>query len=71
MIDPNHPRLSIVRQFQLISMARSSHYYVGKGETPLNLALIRLIDAQYLRTPWYGSPDGASLASWVASGFVD
>ena len=55
MIDPNHPRLSIVRQCQLISIARSSHYYIGRGETPLNLALMRLIDTQYLLTPWYGS----------------
>ena len=55
MIEPDHPRLSIVRQCQLVSIARSSHYYVGKGESPLNLALMRLIDEQYLRTPWYGS----------------
>ena len=25
------------------------------GETPLNLELMRLIDAQFLETPWYGS----------------
>ena len=29
MIEPNHARLSIVRQCQLISIARSAHYYVG------------------------------------------
>ena len=55
MIEANHPRLSIVRQCQLVSIARSSHYYVGQGESSQNLALMRLIDAQYLRTPWYGS----------------
>ena len=55
VIGTNHPRLSIVRQCQLVGIARSSHYYVGKGESPLNLALMRLIDEQYLRTPWYGS----------------
>jgi putative transposase len=55
MIEANHPRLSIVRQCQLVSIARSSHYYVGKGESPLTLSLMRLIDEQYLRTPWYGS----------------
>ena len=36
-------------------IARSSHYYAGQGESSQNLALMRLIDAQYLRTPWYGS----------------
>ena len=55
MIEANHPRLSIVRQCQLVSIVRSSHYYVGQGESSQNLALMRLIDAQYLRTPWYGS----------------
>ena len=55
MIDPTHPRLSIVRQCELVSIARSSYYYVGKGESPKNLALMRLIDAQYLKTPWYGA----------------
>ena len=55
VIDPDHPRFSIVRQCELVSIARSSHYYVGKGERPLNLKRMRLIDAQYLSTPWYGS----------------
>ena len=55
MITPDHPRLSIVRQCELVSIARSSHYYVGKGESPLNLKLMRLIDEQYLSTPWYGA----------------
>ena len=37
MIDPNHPRLSIVRQCELVTISRSSFYYEGKGESPLNL----------------------------------
>ena len=55
MIDPGHGRLGIVRQCALVSISRSSFYYEGKGESPLNLELMRLIDAQYLETPWYGS----------------
>jgi len=35
-------------------MARR-YYAPSKGESPLNLALMRLIDAQFLETPWYGS----------------
>ena len=31
MIEPDHSRLSIVRQCQLVSIARSSHYYAGKA----------------------------------------
>ncbi len=55
MIDPGHGRLSIARQCNLVSISRSSYYYEGKGESPLNLKLMRLIDQQFLATPWYGS----------------
>ena len=38
-------------------MARSSAYYTPiTGESPENLALMRLIDRQYLETPFYGAP---------------
>jgi len=55
MIAPGHGRLSIARQCALVSISRSSFYYEGKGESPLNLKLMRLIDEQFLETPWYGS----------------
>jgi putative transposase len=55
MIEPEHPRLSIVRQCELVSMSRSSYYEQVHDETPLNLTLMRLIDEQFLQTPWYGS----------------
>ena len=55
MIDPGHGRLSIARQCSLVSISRSSFYYEGKGESRLNLNLMRLIDEQFLETPWYGS----------------
>lgn len=55
MIDPSHPRLSIQRQGALVSISRSGFYYQPAGETPLNLALMRLLDEQFLETPWYGS----------------
>ena len=55
MVDPTHARLSIVRQCRLVSVARSSFYYEGTGESPLNLRLMRVIDEQFLETPFYGS----------------
>ena len=55
MIDPDHPELSFVRQCELVSISRSGFYYQPAGETPLNLELMRLIDRQFLETPWYGS----------------
>ena len=55
MIEPDHPQLSVVRQCELVSISRSGFYHRSAGETPLNLELMRLIDAQFLETPWYGS----------------
>ena len=55
MVEPEHPRLSIVRQCELVSISRSGFYDRSAGETPLNLALMRLVDAQFLEMPWYGS----------------
>ena len=55
MIEPSHKDLSIVSQCQLLSISRSGLYYTPKGESPLNLKLMQLIDQQYLLTPFYGS----------------
>ncbi|MCP4606223.1 MAG: IS3 family transposase [Proteobacteria bacterium] len=55
IVEPGHQRLSIVRQCKLLSISRSSCYYQAKGENPLNLKLLRQIDEQFLKTPWYGS----------------
>ncbi len=55
MIEVNHSRLSLVRQCELVSIARSSYYYRPNNESKFNLELMRLIDARYLKTPWYGS----------------
>jgi len=52
VIEPEHPRLSIARQCELVSISRSGLCHRPAGETPLNLALMRLIDAQFLETPW-------------------
>jgi putative transposase len=55
MIEPEHPRLSIVRQCALLSISRSHYYGPLRGESAENLGLMRVIDAQFLETPWYGS----------------
>ena len=76
MIDPDHPRLSIVRQCELVSLSRSAFYDRPAGETELNLALMRLIDEQFLETPWYGArqmvrrPAGAGAMPWGAGAFA-
>ena len=55
MVEPGHCELSIVRQCALLNISRSSFYYEASGENPFNLLLMRLIDEQFLETPYYGS----------------
>jgi putative transposase len=54
-IEPEHGELSIRRQCELLDLERSSYYYQPAEETPENLALMRAIDEEYLRHPFYGS----------------
>ncbi len=54
MIERNLPNLSVGKQCALLSISRSSFYYTLKGETAMNLALMRQIDEQFLETPFYG-----------------
>jgi len=55
MIRRDRPGLSLSRQCGLLSISRSSFYYVMKGESPGNLALMRHIDELFLKHPFYGS----------------
>lgn len=55
MIEPGHPSLPVARQCALVGLSRSAWYGPKTGESALNLTLMRLIDAQFLETPYYGS----------------
>jgi putative transposase len=55
MIERSHPQISIRRQCTLLGLNRSSLYYPPAQATAENLRLMRLIDQQYTRTPFYGS----------------
>lgn len=54
MIDRHHPTLSLRRQCELLGLNRATFYREPASETALNLELMRLIDAEYTRTPFYG-----------------
>jgi putative transposase len=55
LVEIAHPQLSIARQCQLLSIARSSFYYQAQPVCDEELRVMRLIDQQYLETPFYGS----------------
>lgn len=62
MVEPAHLQLSIQRQCELLGLARSSFYYEAASESEENLLLIRLLDEQYTRTPFYGI---ARMTAWL------
>lgn len=50
----SHPTLSIQRQCELLGLSRSVFYYTPVGETKQNLHYMKLMDKQYLDTPFFG-----------------
>lgn len=56
MIECGDPQLSVRRQCELLGLNRSTFYYRPVGESADNLELMRLIDRQYTKTPFYGWP---------------
>jgi len=55
LLDANHG-LSIRQQASLLQVSRNKKYYQAKGENPFNVYLMKLIDQQYQRTPFFGVP---------------
>lgn len=53
-IESTHPEISVFRQCELLGLARSSFYYESQRDDSYNELLMRLIDEQYTRTPFYG-----------------
>lgn len=54
MLDPIDQELTLEQQCAVLGIARSSWYYHPRGESAENLLLMRLLDEQYLKTPFYG-----------------
>ena len=61
-IEPGHRQIAIYRQCELLGLSRSSLYYKPSGETEYNEQLMRLLDEQYIKTPFYGI---AKMTAWL------
>jgi len=53
-IEPRHRQITIYRQCELLGLGRSSLYYKPRGDIQYNEQLMKLIDEQYIETPFYG-----------------
>ena len=54
MVQWGHPVLSVEKQCELLGLARSSLYYASVRNDAEDLALMRLLDEEYTRHPFYG-----------------
>ena len=56
-IDPSDPEFSLRRQCNLLGLSRSGYYQslLPSLESDANEELMKRIDQQYTRTPFYGS----------------
>ena len=61
-ITADRPGVSIRQQCEMMGVNRSSYYYEPAPEDEYNLLLMELIDEQYTKTPFYGSP---KLTAWL------
>jgi putative transposase len=54
LIVPEHPKFSVRRQCELLGVSRAGFYYKPVAVDPEDLLLMRLLDEQYTRMPFYG-----------------
>lgn len=54
MVKPTLKKLSVKRQCELLKLPRSTYYYKPRPMSEEDLRLMRLIDEQFLKTPFYG-----------------
>ncbi len=55
LVDRSDPDLSVVAQCRLLKVARSTLYYKAASVSADDLTLMRWLDEQFLKTPFYGS----------------
>jgi putative transposase len=63
-VERGHLEISLRRQCELLGVNRSGLYYEPAGESEENLWLMRLLDEQYTRAPFYGS---RKMTEWLAT----
>jgi len=54
LIEPDNKEISISKQCELLEISRTQYYYKAKSESQENLDIMREMDKQYLKTPYYG-----------------
>jgi len=53
-VEKDNGEITVARQCELLNLSKSSFYYSSTGNDDFNLELMRLIDEQFTRAPFYG-----------------
>jgi len=61
-VEKDNGEIAVTRQCELLNLPRSSYYYSTTGNDDFNLELMRLIDEQFTRAPFYGV---RRMAAWL------
>jgi len=61
-VEPANKMISLLRQCELLGLNRSSYYYRSERDDSYNEYLMRLIDEQYTKTPFFGVP---KMTAWL------
>ena len=56
MIEPEHRKITISRQCELLELSRAAYYYESNRDDSYNELIMNLIDEQFTKTPFYGVP---------------
>ena len=55
LIDQDQQTLSIIAQWEMLGLSRSSYFYSHSTESSENLQNLEWLDKQYLETPFFGA----------------
>lgn len=53
-MERNNEEIAVARQCELLNLPRSSYYFSSTVNDDFNLELMRLIDEEFTRAPFYG-----------------
>jgi putative transposase len=67
-VERDNKTIAVARQCELLGLSRSSYYYSSTRDDEYNLELMRLLDEQYTKVPFYGV---RRLTAWLrARGYI-
>jgi putative transposase len=62
MIESANERIPVFRQCELLDLSRTSYYYALGRDDSYNQLLMKRIDEQFTKTPFYGVP---KMTAWL------